>query len=111
MDLLMTPYKCGDVRGAIYTFEKVGDMIQMHKHNKNNIHITIVARGKIEHRIDGQKPTVHECGNMLEFPDNVIHEIRALEDNTRTYNIIKYGYGFCENDEDQNLIDNNIEII
>lgn len=78
----------GDIRGAIYDFEKSGDVLPKHNHTEDNVHITIVARGKI-------KAYSHDWaleatpGQILDFRPNEPHEIMALEDNTRIFNIIK----------------------
>ena len=78
----------GDLRGAIYDFEQTGDVLPMHVHDENTVHITIVARGKI-------KAYSHDWsieatpGQLLDFRVGEPHEIVALEDNTRIFNIIK----------------------
>lgn len=85
------PLSLGDIKGSIYDFEKVGDILQKHVHTEENVHITIVARGKI-------KAYSHDWeieagpGKVLDFRVGEPHEIMALEDNTRIFNIIKkYG--------------------
>ena len=79
----------GDIRGVIYDFEKSGDILEKHVHTKDNVHITIVARGKI-------KAYSHDWsieatpGQILDFQVGQPHEIMALEDNTRIFNILKH---------------------
>ena len=79
----------GDIKGIIYDFEKAGDILPKHVHTKENVHITIVARGKI-------KAYSHDWeieatpGQILDFRIGEPHEIVALEDNTRIFNILKY---------------------
>jgi len=78
----------GDIRGAIYDFEKSGDILAKHNHDETNVHITIVAKGKIKaYSHDWEMEA--ECGKVLDFRPNEPHEIMALEDNTRIVNIVK----------------------
>ncbi len=78
----------GDLRGAMYTFERSGDVLPKHNHTENDAHITIVARGKL-------KAYSHDwsleatAGQMLNFRAGEPHELMALEDNTRIFNLVK----------------------
>jgi quercetin dioxygenase-like cupin family protein len=78
----------GSLRGAMYDFEKTGDILPKHNHAENNVHITIVARGKIKaYSHDWELEAV--AGQILDFRPGEPHEFMALEDNTRIFNIIK----------------------
>ena len=78
----------GDLRGAIYDFDKVGDVLPRHTHTEADIHITIVAKGRIKaYSHDWELEAV--AGQVLNFRPNEPHEIVALEDNTRIFNIMK----------------------
>lgn len=78
----------GDIKGSIYDFDVVGDILPKHSHTEDNVHITIVARGKIRaYSHDWQKEA--SAGQILDFRANEPHEIMALEDNTRIINIVK----------------------
>lgn len=94
--LLNKPLSVGDIRGVIYDFEKSGDILEKHVHTEDNVHITIVARGKV-------KAYSHDwsieatAGQILDFRPGEPHEIMALEDNTRIFNIIKK-FGGTSND-------------
>lgn len=78
----------GDIRGSMYDFEKAGDILPKHNHNENTVHITIVARGKIKaYSHDWEMEAV--AGQLLDFRPNEPHELMALEDGTRIFNIIK----------------------
>jgi quercetin dioxygenase-like cupin family protein len=78
----------GSLRGAMYDFEKVGDLLPKHNHSENNAHITIVARGKLKaYSHDWEIEAI--AGQLLDFPAGQPHEFMALEDNTRIFNIIK----------------------
>jgi quercetin dioxygenase-like cupin family protein len=87
--LLVKPLEnLGDVQGAMYDFEKSGDVLPKHVHTENDVHITIVARGKIKaYSHDWEKVAV--AGQLLDFRVGEPHELMALEDNTRIFNIVK----------------------
>jgi quercetin dioxygenase-like cupin family protein len=78
----------GSIRGFKYDFEKAGDVLPKHNHTEETAHITIVARGKL-------KAYSHDwsleatAGQLLDFRAGEPHELMALEDNTRIFNIIK----------------------
>lgn len=78
----------GDIKGTQYDFEKVGDTLPKHNHDESTAHITIVARGKIKaYSHDWEVEGV--AGQILDFRPNEPHELMALEDNTRIFNIVK----------------------
>jgi len=86
--LLVNQISIGDLRGAMYDFEKVGDILPKHNHDENTVHITIVARGKLKaYSHDWEKEIV--AGQMVDFRAGEPHEFMAMEDNTRIFNIIK----------------------
>lgn len=94
--LLVKQFDFGDIKGAMYDFEKAGDVLPKHNHNQNTAHITIVARGRLKaYSHDWEKEAV--AGQLLDFPVNQPHELMALEDNTRIFNIIKK-FGGTSND-------------
>jgi len=85
----------GDLRGIIGDFEKSGDVLHKHVHDENTVHITIVARGKIKaYSHDWSQEAT--AGQILDFRPNEPHEIMALEDNTRIFNIVKKHGGFSD---------------
>jgi quercetin dioxygenase-like cupin family protein len=86
----------GDIRGTMYDFEKSGDILPKHTHDENSVHITIVAKGKVKaYSHDWSKEAI--AGQLLDFRPNEPHEIMALEDNTRIFNIVKK-FGGISND-------------
>lgn len=87
--LLVKPLEnLGDLRGGMYDFEKAGDILPKHNHDENTVHITIVARGKLKaYSHDWEQ--VATAGQLLDFRPGEPHELMALEDNTRIFNIIK----------------------
>jgi quercetin dioxygenase-like cupin family protein len=82
------PLEVGDLRGVIFTFEKAGDVLAKHVHTEADVHITIVASGRI-------RAYSHDWSKEIAAPDAVDfrvgepHEIAALEDGTVIYNIQK----------------------
>lgn len=94
--LLVKPILFGDIVGSMYDFEYVGDILPKHVHDEFNVHITIVARGKIKaYSHSWEKEAV--AGQIMDFRPNEPHEIMALEDDTRIINIVKK-YGGASND-------------
>jgi len=78
----------GSLRGAMYDFEKAGDILLKHNHTENNVHITIVAKGKLKAYSHDWEMEATAC-QLLDFPAGQPHELMAMEDNTRIFNIIK----------------------
>jgi len=78
----------GDLQGMMYTFEKAGDILPKHNHTENDVHITIVARGKLKVFSENWDIEV-VAGQLIDFKPNEFHEFIALEDNTRIFNIVK----------------------
>lgn len=78
----------GDIKGTMYDFECVGDVLGMHVHDEETVHITIVARGKVKiHSHDWGIEAV--AGQILNFRPYEPHEFTALESGTRIFNIVK----------------------
>jgi len=78
----------GDLRGGMYDFEKAGDILPKHNHDDTSAHITIVARGKLKaYSHDWEQ--IATAGQLLDFRAGEPHELVALEDNTRIFNIVK----------------------
>jgi len=87
--LLANPLEnLGDIKGTMYTFEKAGDILPKHVHTEDNVHITIVARGRLKaYSHDWEQ--IAEAGQLIDFRIGEPHELLALEDNTRIFNILK----------------------
>lgn len=78
----------GDIKGAMYDFDKAGDILEKHTHSEDDAHITIVARGKLKaYSHDWEQEVL--AGQLIDFRPGEPHELMALEDNTRIFNIIK----------------------
>lgn len=78
----------GDIKGTMYDFENSGDILAKHTHTEEDVHITIVARGKVKAQSHDWEQ-VATAGQIINFRPREPHEIIALEDNTRIFNIIK----------------------
>jgi quercetin dioxygenase-like cupin family protein len=89
VSLQIRPLATGRLIGSVYTFEKTGDVLPMHRHGDADVHITIVARGRF--KIHGPEIGDAEYGEgaVLDWSPNVDHEFIALTDNARVVNIIK----------------------
>ena len=76
------------IRGVIYDFPEVGDVLPKHTHTEDDVHITICARGKLE-VFSNQWKFVISAGDVWDWDPGVYHGFRALEPNSRIINIIK----------------------
>jgi quercetin dioxygenase-like cupin family protein len=94
--LLSKPLNTGDLNGTIFDFEFAGDILPKHIHTENDVHITIVCKGKIKAYSHDWETEV-TLGQVIDFRVGEPHEIAALEDNTRIINIIKK-FGGVSND-------------
>lgn len=86
--LLAEPIEIGDLRGTMYTFESAGDVLPKHVHDELTDHITIVARGRVKAFSHDWSQTA-VSGQLLNFRVGEPHELVALDDNTRIFNILK----------------------
>lgn len=87
-----TFYRAGDLFGVYYNFDKSGEGISMHKHEKKDrLHNVIVLKGKIRVRMHGGEFVLSPSCIPLTINDASEHEIMALEDDTRILNINLYG--------------------
>jgi quercetin dioxygenase-like cupin family protein len=97
--LLGKEFKMGDLIGVIYDFEVAGDVLPKHNHTEEDVHITIVTRGKIKASShDWEKEAI--AGQIMDFRAGEPHELTALENNTRIINIVKK-FGDTPNDPAQ----------
>jgi len=86
--LLAQPIACGAVRGTMYTFEKINDVLPLHTHGPKDVHVTIVARGRFRmHGSFGEREV--GAGAFVDWEPGVSHEFIALTDDARIYNLVK----------------------
>lgn len=78
----------GKLTGIIYDFPEIGDELPLHVHDDNDIHISIVARGRVKAFGHGWETEV-STGAVLDWEVGQYHGFIALEPNTRLVNIIK----------------------
>lgn len=80
----------GKLKIVLYDFPDAGDELPLHVHNETDIHISIVARGKLKaFGPDGTWETIAESGAVLDWEVGQYHGFIALEPNTRLVNIVK----------------------
>lgn len=93
MSLQTKMFKAGDLVGVIYSFPFAGDVLPMHSHGENDVHITVVARGKVSIYGPGVDPQEYSAGAVIDNEAPITHEIVALEDDSRIVNIVKRSSG------------------
>jgi quercetin dioxygenase-like cupin family protein len=82
----------GVIKGVMYDFVHAGDILPKHVHDELSNHITIVAKGKIKaYSHDWEQ--ILNCGGIMDFRVGEPHELMALEDGTRIFNLIKHPDG------------------
>ena len=90
MALQTKPFTFGILKGTAYDFEVKGDVLPMHWHSAENVHITVVAKGSFKaHGPDGTWEKTLTSGNIVDWQPFQQHEFIALEDNSRIVNIVK----------------------
>ena len=88
MALQQKEFQLGDLKGMIYDFPEKGDTLPMHTHTEQDVHITIVAKGKF--KVKGTEWTKNvTAGNILDWQPNQPHEFTATTKGARIVNIIK----------------------
>lgn len=86
--LSVKPLATGRLRGSIYDFPVVGDILPMHEHDEETVHITIIARGAfIARGIDWESR--HVAGDIMDWVAGDPHEFVSTEPNSRLVNIIR----------------------
>lgn len=78
----------GKLSGTVYDFKEVGDVLPMHTHGAEDVHITIIARGSFRAHGNGWE-RILKLGDVVDWKPGQSHELIALEPNSRFVNIIK----------------------
>lgn len=78
----------GRLSGTIFDFPEAGDVLPMHMHDEQTVHITIVARGRFRARGDGWE-NEFAAGDVIDWQPYDPHEFVALEPAGRLVQIIK----------------------
>ena len=82
------PVSFGKLIGSVIDFPEINDVLPMHSHDEDNIHITIVARGSFKAHGDGWEREL-KAGDVIDWAVSQRHELIALEPNSRFVNIVK----------------------
>jgi quercetin dioxygenase-like cupin family protein len=80
--------KFGSLMLGVYDSDQVGDILPMHSHEEDTIHITIVARGSFKVRGDDWE-MISKAGDIIDWRVGQSHELETLEPNSRFINIPK----------------------
>lgn len=91
MSLQIRSFNAGTLSGVIYDFPEAGDVLPMHSHGEADVHITIVARGRVRAHGPQIGSTDYACGAVVDWPVGIEHEITGLEAGSRIVNVIKGG--------------------
>jgi len=88
--MIVSPHliEFGNLKGAIYDFPEIGDILPKHNHDDASAHITIVAKGKVKITA-GDWVYDAEAGKVIDLPAFQEHEFVALEPGSRIVNIVK----------------------
>lgn len=86
--LTSRPLSFGKLAGTIYDFPEVGDELERHTHTPADVHISIVARGRLLAFGNGWEREV-ASGAVLDWEPGIYHGFRAIEPNSRLVNIVK----------------------
>lgn len=81
--------KYGRLQTSIYTFAKTGDVLPMHSHTPENVHISIVARGACKMSGPAFEDIIVHPGTIVDWEPGTEHEFTALADDTVLINIVK----------------------
>jgi hypothetical protein len=88
MALLTKPLNTGNLRGTIYHFEEKDDVLPMHWHTPDNVHITVTAKGSFLMKGTNWEKTIY-AGDVVDWQPYQQHEFIALEPDSRIVNIVK----------------------
>lgn len=83
-------YEFGKLKTTVFDFPEIDDILPMHTHTADDVHITIVARGSFKVNGNGWDVTA-KAGDVIDWKVGQSHELIALEPNSRFVNIIKGG--------------------
>jgi quercetin dioxygenase-like cupin family protein len=78
----------GKLNLGIYDAEQEGDILPMHSHEEDTIHITIVARGSFK-VLGDDWDMIAKAGDVIDWRVGQNHELVALEPDSRFINILK----------------------
>ena len=82
------PFVFGKLVGTINDAIEMDDLLPMHSHGEQDVHITVIARGSFKVRGDGWEMTA-KAGDVIDWEPGQTHELISLEPNSRFVNIVK----------------------
>ena len=82
------PREFGKLVGSVYDFEYVGDLLPMHNHTEDTVHITVISKGSFRARGEGWEMELKQ-GQVVDWEAGQAHELIALENGSRFINILK----------------------
>jgi len=77
--------------GAVYTFEKVGDVFPIHTHTEHDNHITVLMHGKIK-LLGKYEGTIIEAipgGTIIKWIPGEPHGFESITDGATIFNILE----------------------
>jgi len=83
-------YKSGDLYGIRYHFERVGERLNWHLHDRATAHNMVVMRGSVKFQTNEETKVV-EAGEIFDFNWYQEHSIVSLDPDTVIFNILLYG--------------------
>ena len=81
-------HKFGKIYTNVYDFPEIEDILPMHNHTADDVHISIIARGSFRVHGDGWE-MISKAGDVVDWEPGKAHEFIALEANSRLINIPK----------------------
>lgn len=78
----------GALNGSLYIAKEVGDVLPMHSHNEESLHITFILEGSFKVIGYGWE-MIAKPGQFIDWQVGQGHELIALEPNSRFLNILK----------------------
>ena len=89
MSLAAKSFSAGKLIGIVYDFPEAGDVLPMHSHGEADVHITVVARGRVRAHGPLIGSTEYASGAVIDWPVGIEHEIVGIDPGARIVNIIK----------------------
>lgn len=86
--LIDNHFEYGKLKGIIYDFQEIGDVLPGHAHDTDTVHITIIGKGKFKVIGDSWEHILTN-GAILDWEPGIYHAFEALEPNSRLINILK----------------------
>jgi quercetin dioxygenase-like cupin family protein len=83
-----TQHIFGDLTVIVYDFLK-GDELELHTHDKNSEHISVVANGDFN-MLGGSKELPVQSGNIVDFFEGQYHGFLCTSDKGRIVAVRKY---------------------